>query len=274
MDAVAKYQCPRCHYTTDDKGHFTRHLKKKVPCMTLYEDVSISSVISLLNPEKQFKCPHCTKSFAHLQNMIRHKKNHVGTSEVTLTSTNDTFNHTVNDNSVHNHIDNSTTNNVTIDCKLNITVNLLPFGNEDSSHIRNDTALLNKYISEGIAQAIPEIVNAIYLNDDLPQNKKLGRDHNPAEMLVYKKNVQTGEPGWERKTRADVLKKLVDKGANVLIEHNNNLFNSASKTYAVRDMHDWRSNKLLDIKHQKRGTASVKDAVLLKFREKKELAKV
>ena len=265
MEAISKYKCPRCHYSTDDRRHFLRHLKKKTPCTSFYQDIPIPNIISSLTPEKEHKCPHCTKSFTLLTNMIRHKKIH---TEAEAQTTKVTTTNNIIDNSHSHH---NTTNHVTIE-SLSITVNLQPFGREDCSQIQNDTELLNKYVADGIAQAIPEIINAIFLNDDLPQNKnvKLGHDFHPPEMLVYKNNAETGKPDWERKPRADVLQKLVDKGANVLIQHNNNLFDAAEKTDEVREMHDWRSNRLSDIKNRKRGTATVKDAVLLKFMGKKE----
>ena len=72
----SRYKCPRCHYKTDSKSHFVKHLHIKTPCPSLHSNTSAVDILSSLNQEKAFKCPHCDKSFVHASNLSRHKKDH------------------------------------------------------------------------------------------------------------------------------------------------------------------------------------------------------
>ena len=268
MEKVPKYNCPRCHYSTDNNSHFIRHIKKKTPCTSLYSDVSAEEIIASMRPDKAFKCEKCSKSFTQASNLYRHKKTHVtdNPNEPTIAINNTTDSH---DNITTNNInENSHNTNVIIE-NINLTVHILPFGKEDISSIQNDMEFMNRCVQAGIEKAIPAIVKQIFLNENLPQNHnvKLGKEHHPAEMKVYKADIATGVPAWELAPRSQVLQELVDKGATVLQTHNNLLLNTSDDTQEAKENYDRRNNKIIDVKSKKRGTAKVKQAVLSKFRE-------
>ena len=113
--------------------------------------------------------------------------------------------------------------------------------------------------------ALPEIiVKHIFLNDLLPQNKnvKLGKDHPPAEMLVYKSDLQGDPASWKHQPRTAVLQELVIKGADVLQAHNCHIYHTSDKTRDDSEDYDRRNGKIVDAKRGKRGTGKIKVAVL------------
>ena len=265
-----RYSCPRCHHQTDDRTNYIRHLNKKTPCQSLYSDISRSDILSGLKPDKEHKCDKCNKSFSHSSNLYRHKKTHANDPATTINNNTNTniidshdtsivSNDTITD--IHDNI-----NNITIE---NLTIQLLPFGKEDISQIQNDPEFLNRCIQQGVERAIPLIVKQIFLNDQLPQNKnvRMGTNHQPAEMLVFREDIQSGEPSWEHAPRALVLQDLVDKGANVLQAHNSHIYHTSRKTIDDSEDYDRRNGKIIDAKASKRGTGRIKVAVLDKFKD-------
>lgn len=266
---TARYNCPRCHYNTDHRTAYVNHLNRKTPCSSLYSNQTQSEILSSI--EKPHKCPHCDKVFAHLSSFYRHNKTHTPEERarsIAITNTNnindshDTNNITTNDS----HDTNTNIQHLTIE---HLTIQLLPFGKEDISQIQNDTEFLNRCIREGVERAIPLIVKQIFLNDDLPQNKniRMGKEHNPAEMLVYRAEIQGAEPAWEHAPRDMVLQDLVDKGATVLQTHNSHIYHTSQKTLDDSDDYDRRNGKIINAKAGKRGTGKIKVAVLDKIKD-------
>lgn len=72
--STSKYNCPRCHYKTNDRYHFTKHLNRKTPCPSQYSERSQADILTSI--EKAHKCPHCNKSFTLQTNLDRHEKTH------------------------------------------------------------------------------------------------------------------------------------------------------------------------------------------------------
>ena len=262
MEPRPKYTCPRCHYKTDERCNYAKHLNRKTPCDSLYSVIPVPDLLALLNQEKQFKCDRCDKSYSQLHGLSRHKKVH--THEPTIAINNTTDSHDTNITTTNN-----SHNTTVIIENLHLTVQILPFGKEDISSIQNDMEFLNRCIRQGVDKAIPDVVKEIFLNQNLPQNQnvKLGKEHHPAEMKVYKADTVTGVPAWELAPRSRVLQELVEKGATVLQTHNNHILNTSGGNEEAKDKYDRRNTKLIDVKSKKRGTAGVKQAVLSKFRD-------
>ena len=265
---TARYNCPRCHFKTDDRTKFIKHLNRKTPCPSLYSQQTQADILASI--EKAHKCPHCNKSFTLQTNLHRHKKTHTpeeiaASIAINSHNTNIDSHDTANTNiDSHDIIDNS--QNITIE---HLTINLLPFGKEDLSQIQNDTEFLNRCIREGVERAIPLIVKQIFLNNDLPQNQnvKLGKDHPPPEMLVFKADINGGEPSWRHQPRDMVLQDLVDKGATVLQTHTSHIYHTSEKTLDDSDDYDRRNGKIINAKSGKRGTGKIKVAVLDEFKD-------
>lgn len=270
----AKYNCPRCHYKTDDKFNYLKHLNRKKPCQTLYSSEQRSEIITAITLDKEFKCDKCPKSFSQIQGLCRHKKVHANEHSVAITNNENSNNTTNNEHSHNTNIDSHDhINNITIE---HLTIQLLPFGKEDMSTIQNDQEFLNKCIQQGIERAIPLIVKQIFLNKELPQNMnvKMGTNHEPAEMMVFREDIQSGEPSWEHAPRAAVLQELVVKGADVLQTHNSHLYHISEKTLDDSDDYDRRNGKLINAKANKRGTGKIKTAVLDRIKDHEKNSEV
>lgn len=256
---VSRYNCPRCHYKTDDRTDFVKHLNRKSPCQSLYSHQTQVDILKSI--EKAFKCPHCNKSFTMACNLSRHKKTHTPEDLARTIEINNNSHNTSITNDSHD-----TNNIINIE---HLTIQLLPFGKEDLSQIQNDTEFLNRCIREGVERAIPLIIKQIFLNDNLPQNKnvRMGKNHPPAEMLVYRADIQGGEPAWEHAPRTAILQDLVDKGATVLQTHNSHIYHTSAKTLDDSEDYDRRNGKIIDVKASKRGTGKIKVAVLDKIKD-------
>ena len=188
-------------------------------------------------------------------------------TSIAINNSNNTTNTTnTNIDSHDTHIDNSVANNITIE---HLTIQLLPFGKEDLSQIQNDTEFLNRCIREGVERAIPLIVKQIFLNENLPQNQnvRMGKDHKPSEMIVYKADINGGEPSWRHQPRAAILQDLVDKGATVLQTHNSHIYHTSEKTLDDSEDYDRRNGKIINAKSGKRGTGKIKVAVLDRIKD-------
>jgi uncharacterized C2H2 Zn-finger protein len=66
------YQCERCHYTTDRRNNFQKHLEKTIPCSPTHSDTKLSVLLESLMKPKAFQCEQCEKSFSFLKNLTRH----------------------------------------------------------------------------------------------------------------------------------------------------------------------------------------------------------
>lgn len=267
---TTKYSCPRCHYKTDIKCNYVKHLNKKTPCQSFYSNVRPSDILSSISVDKEFKCDRCDKSFSQLHGLSRHKKVHANelSTQVNVDSHDTETN--INSHNDSHDTNNITNNHITIE---NLTIHLLPFGKEDISLVQNDTEFLNRCIREGVERAIPLIVKQIFLNDNLPQNKnvKMGTNHEPAEMMVFRADITSGEPSWEHAPRAAVLQELVVKGANVLQTHNSHIYHTSQKTLDDSEDYDRRNGKIINAKANKRGTGKIKVDVLDKIKDHEKM---
>ena len=263
---TTRYNCPRCHYKTELRSDYIKHLNRKTPCPSLHSQETQSDILSSI--EKAHKCPHCNKSFTQASNLSRHKKTHTAEEIAASIAINNNSNNTNSNNTTNNIDSHDTINNNSITIE-HLTIQLLPFGKEDLSTIQNDTEFLNRCIREGVERAIPIIVKQIFLNHDLPQNQniRLGKERKPSEMLVYRSELQGDEPAWERAPRDMVLQDLVDKGATVLQTHNSHIYHTSEKTPDDSDDYDRRNGKIIDAKSGKRGTGKIKVAVLDKIKD-------
>jgi uncharacterized C2H2 Zn-finger protein len=80
------YECPRCHYTNDNKSHYIKHLNKQKPCPPTFSNKSMDKILEEFIEERDalrpFKCDFCDKSFSQKQNRLRHIKDaHINTIE-------------------------------------------------------------------------------------------------------------------------------------------------------------------------------------------------
>lgn len=210
-----------------------------------------------------------------MSSLERHKRHEHGqhTSGVGNSINHIEHNHSiVNDNSIHdNSVDNSihttnTTNNIT--GPVNIHVNLQVFGTELIKHIMEDEAFIKECLEQIIGQGIPNLVEKIYFNKQVPENQnvKMQREHHPSLMNVFTKT------GWVEQPTDDVVEKMIIKGKRILQSKVSEQFSSVPITDSSRNMFDLRSEKLNNIANKKKGVyGPVKHGVIAKARKHKKM---
>lgn len=282
------YTCPRCAYKTDQRPHYVDHLNKKKTCPAVLEDIPVSMILQELNKPKAFCCTSCDKSFSYPHGLRRHiKVAHAETSNTlntSITNANTTNTNTTNTNttSSHNnsHSHNNTTNNAhcqntncenTYNCP--ITINLNVYGNERIDYIEENTELLTKHLKEVSRNGIPDLIERIFLNKEVPENHnvKLKREHHPKLFEVFVSNGTEGGE-WKHMKADEIINDMIHKGLDIMIRQNGNMLSvSNNPTSKERDDFDWRNNTINNIKTKKRGSryVPIRDMVMTRFRESK-----
>jgi hypothetical protein len=179
--------------------------------------------------------------FAHSSGLSRHKKVH--------TEISNSFNTTHSHNTINSH---NTTNNITNN--YNVHIHLHPFGEETTEHIENDEEFLKKCIGGLITGSIPNLVENIFFNDEVPQNHnvQLKREHFPGKMMVYKKDGDTME--WREEDLENVVANMITKSNALLIRCNNRFYCFDDlTTEEEKELHDIRMRKFNAVATKKRG---------------------
>lgn len=280
-----EFVCKRCQYTTNTKSRFITHITRKKPCEPLYSNIDRSDLIEELNHLNDFKpygCDVCSARFSHKSGLYRHKAvhkedstqhsnapehsentHHTSTSTSTITNTNNGSNTgsgvLVNGN--NNDVTNSTTNN-------NITVNLNIFGYEDKEHL--DMEFLTKCLKNVTANGIPDLIEKIHLNPNFPQNHnvRLKRIKPPSTMWIYVKDENTNKTVWKEENMNHVLDKLVRKGCDMMVLHNNRVVRLSVNDPNEKELSEIRSEGLCNIALKKRPIYNkIRENVLCKFKD-------
>ena len=84
---MKRFSCSFCEYSTDNKGHLTRHRRihtgeKPFKCKHCDKSFSVKSNLiyheRLHTGEKPYQCKHCDKSFAQSSALAKHERTHDG----------------------------------------------------------------------------------------------------------------------------------------------------------------------------------------------------
>lgn len=278
--------CERCHYTTDFRSHFVKHLQKQIECPATHSAISLSEMLEMICRPKPFECPHCDKSFSHSRSRSRHINNEhpdistINNHNVNTTNTEshnqshntETTNQSHNNNTTetntqsHNtdrshNTTNTNSNNSTVNINLNV------FGKEELSHILNDEEFLTHCVRHITGQGLQKIIKSIWCNKDVPENHnvELKRERKPRLVKVF---VQDGEgQRWIEKLADDVIDDMIQKGTGILQVHNNQLYRyDDDMTDSDIERHDIRSDALSRLKNKRRGYGRKRDAVLVELK--------
>lgn len=262
------YTCPRCHYATCKRHHYLEHLRRKVVCDPVYSDIDVSKVVSHLEDEytsKPHACRECGKRFSYKSGLYRHIGTHKQAAPEAHTSV------TVNGN---NNVTNTTVNhNVTNNYNLsqNVTINVHPMGQEDISHVLEDTDFLTKCLRNVLLDGIPNLVEKIYMDPETPENHnvQLKRIKKPGSMLVLVKTQGSDAPEWIEKPLNTTLDEMIEKGSGILIKHNNHIYHISHD----EQLWDDRSMNLSKVRNKKRGVyGNIRDGVLCKVKNNRNQA--
>ena len=164
---------------------------------------------------KKFYCKYCDKSFSRKDSMKRHynackeklKKDHEETLENSTKSIQNA--ETINNINNINNIDNRVTNNNTINNTIVIKLN--NYG-EENKEILLDEKYLLKLLKEPF-NAIPDMIKKIHFAPDKnPENTNI-RINNIRDGKIQIYNKQ-----WTTKIKKTIIKDLIDKYSDILIE--------------------------------------------------------
>jgi hypothetical protein len=275
------YECPRCHYSSNNKCHYIKHLQKQKECLPTFSDKPSDKILEEFIEEKhsskKYKCDNCDKSFAFSSGLSRHVKE----VHTTITINNDSHNHidnshshnTTNTNSHNTHNTTNTTNtnshnttNTTISPIININI----YGRENLEYINNNPDFMLNCLKNIDTHGIPDLIEKVHLNDDYPENKNIKhkREHYPSKMMIY--TEKDGVEQWVETDGSIVLDELVKNGTNLIIKLNSQVLTfSATSTTDELDRYEMRKDKIYAIKEKKRGKyASVRNEVATRIKNK------
>lgn len=256
------YECPRCHYNTSNKQNYINHLSKKKKCVVLYVDVDVSDILKLVANRdatpKTFSCSECDRCFAYASGLCRHMKSH----------TDITNNINSNSHNIETHIQshNTTTNQpITINQHINV------FGKEDLTQVINDKEFLTQCLKDVLRDGIPNLIEKIYLNPNIPQNHniRLKTTKYPPQVEVITGTNNEGQPIVEMKDAFQLYEYIIkNKGTSLLVIHKDELYkdiinptNDENETYGLR------GKKLAEVNSKKKGVYGVvRNGVHAKFR--------
>jgi hypothetical protein len=257
------YECERCHYHSPDYSHFTRHLKRKVPCDATYSDKPLDIILKNLEEQKcskkNYKCTVCDKAFSHVKSLCRHISEQHAQNITNNTSQshndnsiNQSYN-TTNNNTTNNNTTNNITNNYNINPVINIEIK--PFGEESLEHVLENKGFLTNCLSSVIRQGVVDLFKEIYMNDSVQENQNIQfkRVREPPLVNVFLKK-DNGTADWKETEAHPIIEKIVTKCVGILIDHKNFLVDNIETLNMEQvELNVQRQLNLLNIRNKKKG---------------------
>ena len=233
------YSCPRCHYSTNHKGHFIRHIHNKRVCPSTFSDVSLDNLRFEFASEglKTYHCDQCNKCFKTRSGLAYHRPICIEAIESVITS-NETVVLKNKFVSQHNsqlielteevkklknmitHIQSSSYNAQIInngDIKAldnshhqHLHFHLNAFGNENKEHISREFPI--ECFKKG-AYGILDMLDKIYFDNNAPENHNI-KIRSLKNMLVevFK------DPHWEVRGFHDTVDGMISMSRNEIIK--------------------------------------------------------
>lgn len=225
---MVEYKCDKCNKTYTQKIDYTRHLNRKNPCIPEQKEVIV------------YACGNCKKHFLNNYNMKRHmKKCTVQPSNDINTNNN---NNSANDiNGDHNTIDNSITNNIT----NNVNIQLLPFGKENVSKIKNST--ISKILKTGYSSP-SELNKEIHFNEAFPENHNVYITNLKDEYAKVYEGVR-----WIVRNRSEVIDEIINRRL-MLLEQKHKEFKKNNKYNMNHPLYKGFLKLMDDIKNEVKET--------------------
>lgn len=171
MDKIAKYECPRCGYSTPKKGNIRDHYKRKRPCKIVNKNVSLEYCLNLLdNIESK------TDIVSELEEQVNFLKEQLVKQENEFKKQIETEKEEKQKLlDINKELSKKAGNNNTVN---NITININAFKDTDYTHITNEIIKCLE-TEKGNVPMFEEMVKKLHFNKDFPEN------HN-----IYKPNVR------------------------------------------------------------------------------------
>ena len=236
------YNCVRCGYTTNHKGHFKNHLNRKNICIALLEDISIKDIKNYYNlkldkkpknnPEqpintqskpnftqnKSFSCNYCNKIFKRQWHLSRHlntckiKKKNWDTQKKEidiLKKQKKQLEETVEKLLIEcsnktNTTHNNNINNTNSNNTIHNTININNYGEEDTHYITKQ--FIVNLLANKPFKAIPEMIKHTHFNKEHPENQNIKLTNKKEPYIKVMKDNK-----WEYQDRKNTITDLIDK---------------------------------------------------------------
>ena len=240
------YTCDKCHYTTEHKHNYIKHLNRKNPCIPQNDNM----VTTLTNPHKPSQIPHktltnpsqiptnpnndndciyCGKSFKRKDNLKRHMESYCKIMKSQMTSIESEKSALIDktaalelkttelENQIkklnkdlkskpQNIITNNNNNNT--QNNINNTININSYGNESIEHLNSG------YLKDLIGlpyTAVQKLIKDIHCNPKVPENHNLRKRNKKDKYIEYYDGKQ-----WKIEDKRKQLDHLVDMTFTIL----------------------------------------------------------
>jgi hypothetical protein len=231
-----EWMCRRCHHLPSTKGNLLSHLRRKQPCETKHDKISIEDYIKELTTKiyegKVYICSYCDAKFTTRQAKYKHKftckavtindddpnkkianleeQNKILQSRIESLEmrVNETTNRQENIQTSNNQIIN---NQVINNNQININVNINNFGSENTSYLTHEFL---SYCIQNPRKGMTSLIENIHYNSDYPENQNIRCKS--LKQNVFEKYVNEQ---WRQCDASNTLDELIRKGYRILNAH-------------------------------------------------------
>jgi hypothetical protein len=112
-----------------------------------------------------------------------------------------------------------------------------PVRKEDIKHILQDSEFLTQCLRNVLYDGIPNLLEKIHLDPEHPENNNVSitRVKHPAKMKVFSRDKKEKEPSWKELDSETALQKIIYRGCDILVSHNNKLYRIKEENGATID---------------------------------------
>jgi hypothetical protein len=199
------HTCKRCNKDLSSRQSLIRHLKKRIPCESINEDISLDDYLNELNLNKQYNCIYCSKSFNHKQGKYRHMSS-CSMKDSQCVSMKDYCDLKRRIECLEKNDKPVVINN--FGTQIN-NINLKTFGYENMDYLNKE--FLNSCL---LMNSIVPLIENIHFDKDHPENHNVKLKSSKQELM------ETYVDGkWIITDTDDTLNELINKGYRVLNYH-------------------------------------------------------
>lgn len=195
------FVCPRCHYESDVKNNFIRHLMKKTQCKAQFSNEEPEIILQKIvtKPKDPTTCEWCNKTFAFKSGLSRHRKTCILIPVVKASDTSLKQSQVNNTQIINNYI------NIAINCN-----SPAPFLKENITHIP-DEYVYN--CAQRLDNGLIDLIKSIRFNPEHPENMNV-KMHRKKQKTLY---VFNGER-WNICDAKWTLEEMIVHGARILYQ--------------------------------------------------------
>jgi len=210
------FVCKRCGSEFDRKCNLKEHLfgsknkPRKIPCLPKLQNIDVSVLQQEFNELKHYdkngpyNCQVCGIEITSLVNLKKHEttcKENKKIEEVIQKRVHDELEKFKINSTQNNYF----TNNITTNIVNNVSITILPFGNETYDHIPKEFML--QCFTELRNSMVTSFVEKVHFNDDAPGNKNIKILPKQAKDSI---SVYTSDNKWEVQDLNKTLNKLIN----------------------------------------------------------------